>query len=221
MLLQKSALALLLALVCVGMKDMPVNEPRRVVPLDHPVESSPTTSDTIQLANSAQLHAALRTPYIEEYLAFNSLPFVSAQAVQPVRKMKSTIISYEDSQADENDLREWTRFMIKTHKHPNSPIESESRKEKVLVLDVDKFISYLVEHKHFPVEELEFLRRADLDYGYDQIEDELAKIKRNMESPHTICIGGENGNDGALMSSGHHARAAPALFFLVSLTPLL
>lgn len=143
-------------------------------------------------SHSAHLYVSLKTLWIKEYLAFNSLPLVSVQtASDPLKVLKSTIVSYENSQADENDLRAWTRYLAETNNEPPEQSQTEPD-QQVLELDVEKFIEYLVEHKHFRPEELEFLRRANLDYGYDQIEDELEKIKSNRQEPKTISIGGEN-----------------------------
>lgn len=148
-------------------------------------------------SSSVDLHVDLKTPWIKGYLAFNALHTVSAQAVQPPT-LKSTIVSYEDSQADENDLRAWTRHVVSTHREDLPKLaKSKSDTPRVLELDVNKFIKYLVDHKHFRREDLMFLLRPDLDYGYDQIEDELGKIKRNQREPQTISIGGENGGRSA------------------------
>lgn len=198
------------------MKDMPHFVPSRTL-VKNSVVDLPSALDNI--VSTAQVHAAMRTPYIGEYLAYNSLPPVSAYSTSN-GKLRSTIVSYEDSQSDENDLREWTRFMVKTHRKPQNP-EPKPKSKKVLKLDVDKFIDFLVEHKNFDRKNLEFLRRQDLDYGYDQIEDELAKIKRDEDAPHTICIGGENDNFVPGETSGFHKSHVPVLYLLASFIPFV
>lgn len=139
---------------------------------------------------SPQWRIQLKTPWIKDYLSFNSISALSTQNIDKEKPLKSTIISYEDSQADENDLRSWTRYIVQSDGEDDE--FHDTHENNVVELDVDKFIKYLVEHKNFKAEDLQFLRKPDLDYGYDQIEDELAKIKRDEKQPHTISIGGED-----------------------------
>lgn len=61
-------------------------------------------------------------------------------------------------------------------------------------IDVDLLIEYLIT-QGFSEEELRFLK-TNLDYGFDEIERELRKIKDNPNKNKHISIGGEEGNEG-------------------------
>lgn len=61
-------------------------------------------------------------------------------------------------------------------------------------IDVDLLIEYLIT-QGFSEEDLQFLK-TNLDYGFDEIERELRKIKdNNTKKNKHISIGGEHGND--------------------------
>lgn len=60
-------------------------------------------------------------------------------------------------------------------------------------IDVDILIEYLMT-QGFAEEDLQFLK-TNLDYGFDQIEKELRKIKENNNKSKHISIGREDGKD--------------------------
>lgn len=119
--------------------------------------------------------------------------------VPPSRKLSSQITSYENWEADELDLREWThhiaesdntKFSDYTYKEYGVPAYMTEDAEKQL--NVRDFIEYLVSQHGFRRKDLVFLQSKELDHGLDEIERELDKIKDNQNKKNVIIdIGGE------------------------------
>lgn len=117
----------------------------------------------------------------------------------PLRKLSSQITSYENWEADELDLREWThhvadsdntKFSDYTYKEYGVPAYTTDDAEKQL--NVRDFIEYLVSQHGFRRKDLVFLQSKELDHGLDEIERELDKIKDNQNQKNVIIdIGGE------------------------------
>lgn len=165
----------------------------------HSLSTFLSTFSTITPLESPGPVFSLSTPWIKEFLAFQSHT-VHAQSIKlaALQPLRSTIINYGATLADENDLRAWTRHLVDTLREDNkSRPHGKVAEPKEVELDVDQFIEYLITHKNFRPEDLNFLRRPELDHGYEEIEDELDKIKRNQKKPKTIVIGGEKPNCGS------------------------
>lgn len=130
----------------------------------------------------------LKTPWIKEFVAYTSgQGMAGAKVVGPLR---SKFTNYDDTLANENDLRSWTRYIVNSG-HDEEVSEHSSASPKVLDLDVEKFIRYLVVQRGFKEEDLSFLRQPGLNHGYDEIENELSKLRESNEGARTIDIGGE------------------------------
>lgn len=191
-----------------GFGDVSSIEPIRPVSQIEPVCKVPDVELPIQP----------RTPWIKDFLAFSSHPAINVQKSDKDIPPESTFVS----DGDESDLSSWSRHIVQTDNSDDNA-EQGIASNNVLKLDVDNFIKYLVEHKNFTPEDLDFLRSQDLDYGFDQIEDELDKINRNHKDPHTITIGGErrgrnvNGNAG----SRPFQKILPPVVLLVSFLAFL
>lgn len=107
----------------------------------------------------------------------------------------SHIIHHEDGGiADTQDLRDWTRRLVKTSREDTRFVDYTYPQYGDAAaggqsVDVDGLVDYLVEEKGFNREDLEFLSH-NLDYGL--IEKELQKIKsRQGPTDLNIEIGGE------------------------------
>lgn len=129
----------------------------------------------------------LKIPWIKEFLAFDSSlqTKLTAQALP----LTSKFTNYDDTSYDDSDLRAWTRYVVNNANEDDNNISAAGNVSLYVDLDIDRFIRYLVEHRGFKESDLAFLRRAGLDHGYEQIEDELSKLHDG--DPHNIDIGGE------------------------------
>lgn len=129
--------------------------------------------------------------WFEQYNDFIGQSEFSAAANPVLLNSKVTSYRYHNS----GDLRAWTKYLVESHK-----AQAAAAKPSVAEFDIDAFIDYLVHQKHFREKDLQFLRRPGLDYGHDQIERELTKIKQKQEEEEskTINIGGETIEGSAL-----------------------
>lgn len=144
----------------------------------------PTTSSEVSAPDQPNEQ---RIPWIKDYLAYKSLPVAKYQNSDNDNLSRTIVVSCDDCQAYESELCLWSPCTQTDGDH-NSQERAETN---VFEIDVESFIAYLVEHKNFTPEELGFLRSQNLDYGYDEIESELSKIRRNWKDPQKITIGGE------------------------------
>lgn len=180
------------------------------------VTSNPTRSVS-QIVPASEVPAPelpieLKTSWIRDFLAFTSHPAIKIQKDNKDKPLDSCIVS----DGDESNLISWTRHLVQTDNDYHNA-EQGIVSNNVLKIDVDNFIKYLVEHKNFRPKDLDFLRSQDLDYGYDQIEDELDKIKRNQKGPRTVTIGGERrvGNVKGNAGSRPFQKDLPPVILLV------
>lgn len=150
---------------------------------------SGSDSDSDISANP-QIVVKLQTPWMREYLAFTHQTPVMAKAQGPLR---TDIKNYQEALSDTSDLRAWTRYIVESDNTDYGVLAQGSRLREPMHIDVDQFIRYLVEKKGFKRKDLDFLQDADLDYGNDQIEKELSKIRESQRSSQNINIGGERG----------------------------
>lgn len=149
--------------------------------------SSGSDSDS-DISASPQIVVKLQTPWMREYLAFTHQTPVMAKAQGPLR---TDIKNYQEALSDTSDLRAWTRYIVDSDSTDHGVRAQGGRQREPFRIDVDQFIRYLVEKKGFKRKDLDFLQDADLDYGSDQIEKELSKIRESQRSSQNINIGGE------------------------------
>lgn len=154
---------------------------------------STTTSDVAEPTQSLDSSAfvASKTSLIDEYFAYQ-------QASQsPEVSYELVIDIYDDALADPNNLKLWTK---KVAAKQNRYTDIDYRKygpgavpgtKARSIIDIDDFIQFLVSQKNMNETDLSFLKE-DLDYGLEEIERELNKI-RNKGGSSIIDIGGENG----------------------------
>ena len=129
----------------------------------------------------------------------------------PQGKLSTRIKSYGDVIANENNLRPFTRTILEENREDDSryndvdyrqygPNSAKHRKLKTAMawdmkdLETDRFVDYL-KTQGFEDSELQFLFNHDLNYGFEDIDRELAKIDRERatQQPQIIDIGGEEG----------------------------
>lgn len=172
-----------------GVRDLP----SRVVHQTHKSESRLTTDDESpaalgQLPELETKHT-LPTAWIKEYLAFKSHE-VSAMLVDSNAPLTSKFTNLERTMSDEDDLRSWTKYIV-AHDREELIREKEQTSQQTIDLRIDEFIAFLVEERGFKAQDLQFLHRQDLDYGYEQIEEELSRIYEKERIAHTIEVWGE------------------------------
>lgn len=128
--------------------------------------------------------------WIKDFLNFQLAFKAQAAPPQPSKVyLGSRIINYDKAFANEDDMRAWTRHLV-NQPRIREPVKPKPRSSEV-ELHIEEFIDYLVKHKGFQASDLQFLKRPELDHGYDAIEEELSKIKRNQSQVSIIEIGGE------------------------------
>lgn len=163
------------------------------------VYSSPTDPDSMEslepisdfIDDLPELEAKVTLPmaWIKEFMAFKSHD-VYISLVGETRPLKSKFTNFERTMSDDEDLRSWTRYII-DHDRDDINAENTTDEEESVDLKIDEFISYLVEQKGFKSDDLQFLHRPDLDYGYEQIETELSRIYDLEKSAQNIKVWGE------------------------------
>ncbi|OVF05138.1 hypothetical protein A9F13_24g00363 [Clavispora lusitaniae] len=139
----------------------------------------------------AALSAAHKDSWIQDFEDFLGQSSFSAQTMSSkVAPLNSKVTSYRFSQ-EGDDLRAWTKYLVESHK--SQIPDSDATQAASTDIDIDAFIDYLIRYKNFREKDLQFLRRPELDYGQEQIERELTKIKQKQEEEDskTIDIGGE------------------------------
>lgn len=135
---------------------------------------------------------SLKVDYVKEFLALKSASFHTATDTVKTAPLSSKFTNLERTLSDEGNLRSWTRFIV-DHDWEDFEITPDVPSEASVDLEIDEFITYLVTHRGFRSSDLQFLHRKDLDYGYDQITEELAKIKERYAEPKNIDVsGGQN-----------------------------
>ncbi|CUM57291.1 unnamed protein product [Debaryomyces tyrocola] len=89
--------------------------------------------------------------------------------------------------------KSWIKDYLALSAEEVEATQSESDRNEIEI-DVDLLIEYLIT-QGFSEEDLQFLK-TNLDYGFDEIERELRKIKdNNTKKNKHISIGGEHGDD--------------------------
>ncbi|CAI5758080.1 unnamed protein product [Candida verbasci] len=106
------------------------------------------------------------------------------------KELHSSIKNYDDTLNNPDDLKKWTKLIVDEDiKENNNIIRSKSFiNQNEIEIDIEEFINYLVNEQGFNPQDLEFLKIKDLDYGLNEIENELNKLG----DPHLIDIGGED-----------------------------
>lgn len=148
------------------------------------------------------------TPWISEYLEYKAkmnVPFDAFEAtllltpmLQGSKHLNTKITNYGSKLSNNGDLLSFTRHLVELLKqHYAEKLGKEKSSSSAPEdLDIEKFIKYLIEHKGFTEDQLEFLRRPELDHGQDVIEKELTRIKQKQGPPKRITVGGELSNEG-------------------------
>lgn len=183
-------------------------------PFSDPLVGAPSGTDSSLIGSIGSSVASYTGPaagWIEQFNNYLGTPTVfSASATPVLLNSKVTNYRYNHNGAD---LRAWTKYLVESHK-----AQAVATKLPAPEFDIDAFIEYLVRHKHFREKDLQFLRRPGLDYGHDQIERELTKIKQKQEEEEskTIDIGGETIEGSALsVRYSYHAIVAFAVFLML------
>lgn len=186
-------LALMLAFpVAAGNIQGARNVPSRVVHQPHGTESTSHGDDSPASPSGPpelEIKHKLPTAWIKEYLAYKS-PEVSAMLVNDNAPLTSKFTNLERTMSDEDDLRSWTRYII-DHDREDTTLGTQPESQETIDLRIDEFIAFLVEQRGFRAQDLQFLHRQDLDYGYEQIEEELSKIYERERVAKTIEVWGE------------------------------
>ncbi|KAL7664814.1 Uncharacterized protein ABC855_g2069 [[Candida] zeylanoides] len=169
-----------------------------------PIKTTPLTSAKSYIND---FFIALSRDRINEPVAAQSY----VDPMSPQGKLSTRIKSYGDVIANENNLRPFTRTILEENREDDSryndvdyrqygPNSAKHRKLKSAMaweikdLDTDRFVDYL-KTQGFEDSELQFLLNHDLNYGFEDIDRELAKIDRERatQQPQIIDIGGEEG----------------------------
>lgn len=156
--------------------------------------------------------AVASSAWIKDYLLFYSKkPEIHSLQVE-AKPRRTKITNYGSRLSNENDLSSFTRHLVELLREEFEPKKKKPKNVKqppVVDLDIDHFITYLVEHKGFTERQLAFLRRPQLDYGYDTIEKELTLIRRQQTDQKHISIGGES--TGSIIETSNFLTAFLAL----------
>lgn len=148
--------------------------------------------------------------WVQQFREFAGQKLLAAAASASPLNSKVSNYRYNHNDAD---LRAWTKYLVETHKAQVSRTSAAAAE-----FDIEAFIDYLVRQKNFREKDLQFLRRPGLDYGQEQIERELTKIKQKQEEEEskTISIGGEIIEGGALcVGYSYYAVVGFAIFCML------
>ncbi|OBA20918.1 hypothetical protein METBIDRAFT_229507 [Metschnikowia bicuspidata var. bicuspidata NRRL YB-4993] len=169
------------AITVLGIRDVP----ERIV---H-TRTNPTTAKNDNVgstASASSLHlmgvvpetrVKLKTDYIKEFLAFLSLNSFRTLAEPEKAPLKTKFTNLERILSDDTDLRTWTRFIVEDDRDEDFTPPMESSGAESIDLHIDDFIDYLVEHRGFSANDLQFLHDNNFDSDYDGIDDVLTTIK--------------------------------------------
>ena len=135
-----------------------------------------------------EIKVKLPVPWFKEYMAYKSHQ-VSLLLMNDNKPLALKFTNFEKTASDENDLRSWTRYIIDYDRDDANEAEDDS--EKSIDVSIDEFIGYLVEEKGFIKEDLQFLHSTDLDYGYEQVEEEISSIYERQRAAKQIEVWGE------------------------------
>ncbi|KAM9910761.1 hypothetical protein OXX69_004169 [Metschnikowia pulcherrima] len=120
-----------------------------------------------------------KTDYIKEYLAFSSLSHFRILSTTDNAPLKTKFTNLERILSDDTDLREWMRFIVEDDRDEDFVPVEESPDAECIDLKIDDFIDYLVKHRGFCREDLQFLHDSNFDSDYDSIDEELTALKAN------------------------------------------
>ncbi|GEQ68740.1 hypothetical protein JCM33374_g2408 [Metschnikowia sp. JCM 33374] len=118
-----------------------------------------------------------KTDYIKEFLAFSSLNNFHVLSNTDNAPLKTKFTNLERILSDESDLRKWTRFIVENDRDDDFVPPAEPSSAESIDLKIDDFIDYLVEHRGFSEEDLQFLHDTNYNSDYDTIDEELTEIK--------------------------------------------
>lgn len=163
--------------------------------------SIPTTS--LKEESSVPVETSVKVESKKSWIAY-FLASKPPETLQPAttHSLHSNIINYQDMVSDNKDLSAWTRFVVEedtgtvAHKQYGIP--------QTKVINIDEFIEYLTKYHGFRLKDLLFLKNAELDYGLEEIERELNKIKERQDLE--IVIGGEPPDVATSESSSLHVN---------------
>lgn len=139
--------------------------------------------------------------FLERFLDFRSKQIQAMEVQDPNPSLTTSIKNYKDSLVQPDDLSGFVYKVVQENKEDKDFDDYDFKKygsklpARVIRLN-SKFstgdlINYLVDHEGFKRESLTFLNDG-LDYGFDEIDEELNKIKdRQREEEKIINIGGE------------------------------
>ncbi|CAK7894540.1 hypothetical protein CAAN1_10S05556 [[Candida] anglica] len=208
-------------------------------------DSSLATTTTPFSASSSspqpvKVHLNSHKSYIHDFFVHESKnkPVKAASYTDPRSpegKLKTVITSYGDKISNQNDLKPYTEHIVEENRDtdvryndisykkygrlvvtsPSSPSDIHYHYASSSKLDVPKFMEYLLDNG-FSIEDLDFLRQNDLNYGFDEIERELEKINRDKAEappPRTIQIGGE---EDIVKGGTSSTFAPPPLLYLIT-----
>lgn len=181
-----------ISVVSLGIQDVG-DVPARVVyssPNDEVgIVSLETTVDPTDDLPETEAKVILPVAWIKEYLDFKCNQ-AQLSLVEENKPLKSKFTNFERTMSDDEDLRSWTRYII-DHDRDETQTTKAPIEEEMVDLKIDEFISFLVDYKGFNSEDLQFLHRPDLDYGYEQIETELSRIHELERHAQKIKVWGE------------------------------
>ncbi|WEJ97723.1 hypothetical protein PSN45_005282 [Yamadazyma tenuis] len=167
--------------------------------------------------------------FVQEFLNFKQQQVLSQAVKDPNPKLETSFISYEGSLNDPENLKEFTNRVVQESQAGRQFSDYSFRRfgdqpvSKVKKLNFDPqfempdLVDYLVKYEGFKRQDLACFIETELDYGLEEIERELNKIKDNQrEREKNINIGGET-SDAAHTHKGHTFIYLLAVIFAVSI----
>lgn len=160
-----------------------------------------STTDTFEIPSPMVRFRSYKN-YFKDYFKFKQ------QTISQPTDLTVRIKNYDDLLSKNNDLTQFTDEIIQESLHDedfhdyNFKQFGDHASERVNHINtntainndnIQEFIDYLIKYEGFSDNELKFLRGYDLDYGLDEIEEELNKINYDHinHGEKTIDIGGE------------------------------
>ncbi|KAI5965237.1 uncharacterized protein KGF55_001457 [Candida pseudojiufengensis] len=199
--------------VSFGVQSNSLSTPATTTVSTSTLTSISTSTLTSNLASSTPTILTIQShkSWIKEFLQFKKAQDLQTQQnLKNIRsstggeKLKSKITEYEDSLNNPKDLKKWVRLIANNENLENTPKKQYLKNiNQEIEIDINEFINYLVTEQSFNPQDLQFLKFKNLDYGLNEIEQELNKLKEveNSQRPKVIKIGGEDGsvknNDGS------------------------
>ncbi|KAK6457354.1 uncharacterized protein RJT20DRAFT_134636 [Scheffersomyces xylosifermentans] len=167
--------------------DSPIEDPFQDVTIAS-ASTKVTDSKSVESSISPSLVVNSKKSWIHDFLNFKRHEDVGKATPSPTAKefslLSTHIQNYQDTASDERDLKRWTKLIVEQdraerqgklpHKFKDynykqyglnhKDLKSATVKNEI-ELDIEEFISYLVNHQGFKESDLQFLRQQSLDYG--------------------------------------------------------